>query len=224
MTKPKYSTQCILGIKLSGFSMKIDSLEFGSDQSNYDCICNVNLSSSMNGNGSFDITILDKNYQAGCPIRNWKLISGAITFNWGDSIAKFILADQENHRTYQIEASKSSGTGSNFGFDIDVLTRSIFSKAQQIISEFPSAEIYNMYIDFQNISKDYNIDYYVLKKSELKDFSTNFNSFVRKIQNVIDTYNRAKKLLNECKDDRVNSLHVKFDDEYRNFIQKNFSE
>ena len=40
-----YSTQYILGIKTSGFSMKIDSLEFGSDQSKYDYICNVNLSS-----------------------------------------------------------------------------------------------------------------------------------------------------------------------------------
>ena len=83
--------------------------------------------------------------------------------------------------------------------------------------------IYIIYIDFQETIPLHGINYNALK-SEPKDFSCEFNTFVHKVQKVIDTYNRAKKLLIECKDDRANSLHVKFDNEYRNFIQKNFSE
>ena len=53
---------CILGIKWNGVSMKMDTLEINVDHTAYDYICNVMLAMESNGNGRYDISIVDKDF------------------------------------------------------------------------------------------------------------------------------------------------------------------
>lgn len=74
---------CILGIKCNGVSMKIDSLEIDANQAAYDYICNVMLAVESNGNGRYDISIVDKDFIQGFSIGEWRITKAWIIFNWG---------------------------------------------------------------------------------------------------------------------------------------------
>ena len=146
-----YERQSILGVKVNGTTFILTTLNEGDDQSSYDYIVNTSNSSYNNGNGSFSITILNKDFEKGLPINNWTLLEGTITFNWGDSDCYFVLIDENGERTKNIFAC--SGRGSSAGFNIENLTRSIFPKARDIIAEYPSARIYNTIDEFNKQGK-----------------------------------------------------------------------
>ena len=99
----------ILGIKCNGMSMQIDTLEFDSDQTDYDYICNVTLQSSNNGNGMYDISILNKNFVQGFPIGKWRITKACLSYDWGNSYAYFIMTDEVGKETKKITASKQKG-------------------------------------------------------------------------------------------------------------------
>ncbi len=61
---------CILGIKCNGVSIDILTLRIDSNQAPYDYICNVSLSRDCNGNGTYDISIIDKDFTKGFNIGN----------------------------------------------------------------------------------------------------------------------------------------------------------
>lgn len=137
----------ILGIKRNGVSLKIDTLTFDSDQSGYEYISNIDRVLNNGGNGKYNITIFDHNLIQGCPIGNgWVLLSGYISYNWNKASVYFILSDAKGEKT-QILASNQI-TPANVDFNIDIMAKSIFRKAQEIILQFPSASIYNAYTDF----------------------------------------------------------------------------
>lgn len=149
---PIQDKSCILGVIKNGVSFKIDTLKIEDDQSIYDYVCNVSSASYNNGNGTFNISILNKDFIAGMPFGKWTLIGGGISYRWDDSYAYFYLIDENGDKTNAIKASKSRG--SYAGFDINAMTRSIFTKALEIITEYPSAKIYNTFSDFlENIRK-----------------------------------------------------------------------
>ena len=91
--------ECILGIKCNGVSIKIDTLEIDADQTTYDYICNVMLAAESNGNGRYDISIVDKNLIQGFPIGEWRITKAWIFFNWGFAEAKYIMSDKYGNFT-----------------------------------------------------------------------------------------------------------------------------
>lgn len=120
---------CILGIKCNGVSMKIDTLEIDGDQTAYDYICNVMLAVESNGNGRYDISIVDKEFIQGFPIGEWRITKAWIIFNWGFAEAKYVMSDKYGNLTHEIIASRQKGSIS--GFSTSILTKSIFASAQK---------------------------------------------------------------------------------------------
>ena len=59
------------------------------------------------------------------------------------------MSDKDKYETDYIVSAYLKGTAS--GFDIEILARSIFAKARQIVTEYPSAFIYNAYDRFQDL-------------------------------------------------------------------------
>lgn len=143
-----YNQECILGIKLNGCSFNIACLNISDDQAPYDYNCNVNPKSHVNGNGSFTISITNKDYIQGLPLGTWILLEGLIVYDWGESISYFYLLDMNGVKTNKIRATVARGSAR--GFQIEGLGRAIFSKAREVIEKFPSASVYNAYSNFMN--------------------------------------------------------------------------
>lgn len=205
-------SDCILGIKCNGVSIKIDTLKIDSDQSPYDYICNVNLSHEDNGNGQYNVTIIDKNLLQGFSIGKWKITKAWISFNWGDSYAKMIMVDSEGNETIEIIASQQAGSRSNSRgyYDTNTLARSIFTKAQKVAIEYPSAAIYNAIMDLEEKKSGYHWKYiqdeYSKVQSNLEELIDLLNYAVNKLKEYMDKYYEAKKLLEGCDDPRAKQL------------------
>lgn len=202
-----HNQECILGIKLNGASFKIDLLDIEDDQTAYDYICNVNPSSHVNGNSSFSISITNHDFIKGMPLGLWTLLEGCIIYDWGESISYFYLLDKDGMKTNRIKATCARGSAS--GFRIEGLTRAIFTKAREIIEEFPSAPIYNAFANFSDVklrpfSKEVRkfaeeiSDFEIIEKFESKTLKP----YISYIQRYTDLIN----ILSNCEDERCKRL------------------
>lgn len=215
---------CILGIRCNGVSIKIDTLQFESDQSEYDYICNVNLSSSSNGNGTYNISIVNKDLAQGFPIGKWRITKAYIAFDWGKSVAKFIITDENGNETKPLTASQQRGTASSEGFNTNSLARSIFAKAQMVISEYPSAAICDAVIEFDEQSSDYTWRY--IKESFSKG-GRNAEQYIeligylsKKVAEYTNSYKRLKEILELNDDPKAKQLLIKINNDCRNVLQE----
>ena len=211
----------ILGIKYNGMSMQIDTLEFDSDQTYYDYNCNVTLRSSNNGNGMYDISILNKNFVQGFPIGKWRITKACLSYDWGNSYAYFIMTDEVGKETKKITASKQKGFVS--GFDVDLLTRSIFSKAQKIVSEYPSSNIYNVISDLQEEKERYywkgTMEWFYKDYPDMNEFIEDVQSSIDKLSCYLAKYQDAKNILEECKDERAERLLTQINNDCISHLQ-----
>ena len=66
--------ECIFGIKCNGVSIQVNKISIDTDQSEYDYICNVSLRRSSNGNDTYDVSIINKDYIQGVPVGKWQII------------------------------------------------------------------------------------------------------------------------------------------------------
>ena len=211
----------ILGIKRNGVSLKIDTLTFESDQSGYEYISNINRVSRSGGNGQYNITITDHNLNQGCPIGNgWKPIFGNIYYYWSEAYAYFILSDEHGVKTKEILASQEK-TPLSKGYNIDALAKSIFFKAQEIILQFPSASIYNAYMDFIEIKPKYHLG--VIDREGNSETVQGFiNGNYEKIADYIDKYKQLSLLLSTSKDSKCERLLMEADEVMVEFIREHF--
>lgn len=201
----------IYGIKANGTSIELIPLSIEDDQTPFEHICNVSLCENSNGNGLYSISILNKHFEKGLSIGNWKLIEGRIGFDWGESTTTFIMEDSLGNRTERCYGM--SGKGSARGFDIDTLTRSIFPAAVDIVASYPNAEAYNVYVKFLSKSnharysscrKFMDVEYpkesviYFKKENllHLKCFVEKFEDLVKALDGKDDL--RSINLLNEA--------------------------
>ncbi len=211
----------ILGIKRNGVSLKIDTLTFEADQSGYEYISNIDRVSRSGGNGQYNITITDHNLNQGCPIGNgWKLIFGNIYYYWSEAYAYFILSDEHGVKTKEILASQEK-TPLSKGYNIDALAKSIFFKAQEIILQFPSASIYNAYMDFIEIKPKYHLG--VIDREGNSETVQGFiNGNYEKIADYIDKYKQLSLLLSTSKDSKCERLLMEADEVMVEFIREHF--
>ena len=208
---------CILGIGINGLSFSIYRLSIYDDQANYDYICNVMSEKNINGNGSFLISFVDKNMIQGLPIGYWKIKGGGIRFNWGESLSWFTMIDANGHETKTIKAASDKGSVS--GFSTEDLTKAIFPKAQSIISEFPSAEIYNAIINVKNSMPhidDIKKNRELINPEECVEYFT--NKTFEKLSNYVNHFRLAKALLQKSEDNRSKLLLTKMTDDFMNLI------
>lgn len=211
----------ILGIKRNGVSLKIDTLTFEADQSGYEYICNINRISNSGGNGKYNITVTDHNLNQGCPIGNgWKLISGNIYYYWSEAYAYFIMSDEHGVKTKEILASQEK-TPPSKGYNIDALAKSIFFKAHEIVLQFPSASIYNAYMDFVNKKPKSHLG--VIDREGNSETVQGFiNGNYEKIVDYIDKYKQLSHLLLNSEDSKCELLLMDIDEVMVEFIKKYF--
>ena len=211
----------ILGIKRNGVSLKIDTLTFEADQSGYEYISNINRVSRSGGNGQYNITVTDHNLNQGCPIGNgWKLISGNIYYYWSEAYAYFILSDEHGVKTKEILASQEK-TPLSKGYNIDALAKSIFFKAQEIVLQFPSASIYNAYIDFVDKKSKCHLGI-IDKENDSETVKGFINGNYEKIVDFIDEYKQLSHLLSSSKDTKCKQLLMDIDKIMIEFIKEHF--
>ena len=217
---------CILGIKCNGVSMKIDTLEINVDQTAYDYICNVMLAMESNGNGRYDISIVDKDFTQGLPIGEWRITKAWIIYNWGFAEAKYIMSDKNGYLTHEIVASRQKGSFS--GFSTSTLAKSIFSSAQKIVCDYPSAPICDSVMALDNMvdglyPQSIKESYKKYQRKETyytktEDFLNSMGHWAKKISDLVVKYKDVKKLLSDVDDPRAEQLIIRTTEDCKNAI------
>lgn len=202
-------SECIFGIKCNGVSISVNQISIDSDQSGYDYICNVSLKNSSNGNGTYDVSIINKDYIQGMPVGKWRIKNASIFFNWGTSSSYFVMEDEDGNESIEIKAGEQKGSTS--GFDLPSLTRAIFTKAQEVVRDYPNAKVYNFVSNYYKSSKDLNIDYF-LRTASRKDYKSDdeYIGFIEyatsKLNPHLKVYKETIELLSVCEDTRTENL------------------
>ena len=150
----------IFGIRCNGVSIQVSQISIDEDQSMFDYICNVSLKHFWKGNGTYDVSVVNKDYVHGMPVGKWRIKKAWIKYDWGESNAKLIMEDPDGSETCEFVADRQKGSYS--GFHVPSLVRAIFSKAQNIVSDYPNAKVCNAIAELKASKENLNIHY--LKK------------------------------------------------------------
>lgn len=203
-------SDCIFGIKCNGVSIEVSQISIDDDQSRFDYICNVSLKDAWNGNGTYDVSIINKDYFQGLPVGKWRLSKAWITYNWGDSFAKLVMEDEDGNETCDIIASADRGSAG--GFHVSSLARSVFTKAQEVVRDYPNAKICSAIIELHESQKQLNVSFlkeYCLGKVKEKsdeEYVDNIEYVILKLSKHFEVYKRTKELLKEQEDQRSKQL------------------
>ena len=200
-------SDCIFGIKRNGVSISVSQISIDEDQSMYDYICNVSLKESNNGNGTYDVSIINKDYIQGMSVGKWRITKSWIEYNWGDSFSKLIMEDEEGNETCNIIADNQNGSKSSYGFNIVSLTLAIFTKAQEIVRDFPNAKVCNAIMELNKSKKVFHLSYLkdrykeVLTKSD-EEFIDFMSYAANNVSNYLSAFKETKELLEDLDDPR----------------------
>lgn len=197
--------ECYFGIKCNGVSISVTQISIDSEQSEYDYICNVSLKDSNNGNGTFDVSIINKDYIQGMPVGKWRIKKAWISYNWGASYAQLIMEDEDGNETNTIQADIQKGSAS--GFHLPSLAMTIFTKAQEIVRDYPNAKICNAILELNESKKHLHLSYYMQKYKEARNEpDEQYIDFIRFVANEISEYlnvfKQTAEILKECEDQR----------------------
>ena len=206
--------------------MKIDTLEINADQTAYDYICNVMLAMESNGNGRYDISILDKDFIQGFSIGEWRITKAWIIFNWGFAEAKYVMSDKDGYYTHEIIASRQKGSFS--GFSTSTLAKSIFSSAQKVVCDYPSAPICDSVMALDSMiavlnpptikeryKKYQRKDAYYTKT---EDFLDSIGYWAKEISELVSKYKDVTKELSDVDDPRAEQLITRTTEDCKNVI------
>jgi hypothetical protein len=201
----------IFGIKCNGVSISPSRISIDDDQSQYDYICNVTLKDSWNDNGTYDVSIINKDYIQGMPVGKWRIIKAWISYNWGDSFAKLRMEDEDGTETCDIVADNQNGSKSSYGFNIYSLTLAIFTKAQEIVRDYPNAKVCNAIMELNKSKKDFHLSYLIDRYQEVLNKSNEeFIDFMEyaagKISKYLSAFKEVKELLEDFDDPRSKKL------------------
>ena len=202
-------SDCIFGIRCNGVSISVSQISIDDDQSKYDYICNVSLKDSYNGNGTYDVSIVDKDFVSGMPVGKWRIKEAWISYNWGDSKAKLIMEDEDGNETIEITADDQKGSAS--GFHVPSLARTIFTKAQEIVRDFPNAKVCNAIMALNKSKKDFHLSYLIDRYKEVSTKTDeeyiDFMSYAaNNISNYLSVFKETKELLEGLDDQRSKKL------------------
>lgn len=211
------------GIKCNGVSIAVTQLSISDDRSAYDYICNVTLAQTWNGNGTYEISIVNKDNIQGMPVSDWRITKACIRYWWGDSVAILKMEDAQGNETSEIVATTDRGSASSF--DVPNMTRTIFTKAQQIVRDYPNAKVCNAVIELQESQKNINVPYLKDRyKDKLKESDIDFIDFIEsglsQLSKHLELFIQAKKLLIDLEDERSKLLLKNITTDCRNILNQ----
>lgn len=197
----------IFGIRCNGVSIEVSLISVDEDQSKFDYICNVFLKHSCNGNGTYDISIVNKDNIPGMAVGKWRIKKAWIRFNWGCSESKLIMEDSDGSETCELVADRQKGSASGF-FNVPSLARTIFSKAQSIARDYPNAKVYNAVAALQESKCSLR---FVKKDLSCQDdgsekYISNIESVLRQLAQYLNVYKTTRDLLSKEEDQRSELL------------------
>lgn len=210
------------GISFNGPSFKFDKLSPLSNSYMYNYFCNVSRVSHYNGNGTYDVTITDSHFKRGCPVGKWKIVSGKIEYCWVSMTSSLVMMDEYGRETIKIIAQVQKVRQYHQDYDIESVTRAIFSKAVEISSRFPSSEIYNAYKKFMDcIINDEYVKVFKDKETKSESIEYFFDESLPKIKKYFELYTDIHNLLNP-EDEYCKPLLVEIEDKMYNFLSSVF--
>ena len=186
----------IFGIKKFGESLVFSPISNNSDLYSSEYICQVSLKVSSNGNYNYDVSIVNNLDEQGVPIGKWKIIKGEIDIWWGISISTFIMEDENGRETTAITACReNAGSRTSESVSRDFLTRAIFTKAKEIVEEYPNATVYNT-LRCLETTKEEITSAISLYKSEDNKSHEDFMQLIEKITSFFGNYLKMFKEIN----------------------------
>lgn len=130
------------------------------------------------------------------------------------------MSDEHGVKTKEILASQEK-TPLSKGYNIDALAKSIFFKAHEIVLKFPSASIYNAYMDFVDKKPKYHLG--VIDRESNSDTVQGFiNGNYEKIADYIDKYKQLSLLLSNSNDPKCKQMLMEADEVMVEFIREHF--
>lgn len=215
------------GVKCNGVSIEVTQLSISDDQSAYDYICNVSLKQTWNGNGAYDVSIVNKDYIQGMPVGDWRITKACIRYWWGDSKAILKMEDAQGNETCEIVSTKDRGSASYF--DVPSMTRTIFTKAQQIVRDYPNAKVCNAIMELQESQENINVSSLRGRyQDKLKESDINFMDFIesglKQISKHVNLYMQARELLVGLEDERSKQLLKDITTDCRHLFSDLFAE
>lgn len=130
------------------------------------------------------------------------------------------MSDEHSVKTKEILASQEK-TPLSKGYNIDALAKSIFFKAHEIVLQFPSASIYNAYMDFVNKKPKSHLG--VIDREDNSETVKGFiNGNYEKIADYIDKYKQLSHLLSNSENPKCEQLLMDIDGVMLEFIKEHF--
>ena len=213
----------ICGIKYFGDSIIVSENPIGSDLSSYDYICTVSEIEDINDNKSYDVSIVNKENAQGMPVGKWKIKKAKIYKDWGRSISYLIMEDEQGIETSLIKAcQKDAGTRTSVMVSLSFLTRAIFTKAQEIVREYPNATLYNT---LQNLEKNKNeveriISLYKSKENKSdEDYMKLLEDTTSLCVEYVKMFNKTITLLKTENNPKYKELSMTITSECKNIIE-----
>lgn len=218
-------SDCIFGVKYFGDSIIISESPIGSDIMNYEYICTVSEIEDRNDNRTYDVSIVSKDNVSGILVGKWKIKKAKISKDWGRSFSYLVMEDEQGIETSMITAcQKDGGTRSRETVSFIFLIRTIFDKAQEIVRNYPSAEIYNVVNELEKFSSNINLSHlkYLYEESKQKS-DESYLDFIKKTADIItkqiDSSKKAANLLKELDDQKYNKLRNDIFSKCKNIIE-----
>lgn len=212
-------SDCIFGINYFGDSIIVSETPIGSDLMKFDYICTVSLKTDDNDNRTYDVSIVNKDNVSGMPVGKWRIKKAKISKDWGRSFSYLIMEDEQGIETSIIKAcEKDGGTKSRETVSFSFLTRAIFDKAQEIVRDYPNAEIFNVVNELEKFSNNNNISHikylYGESKQKLDESYLDFikgtaEGIIKQIENSQKAANFFKELNDQKYDKLRNDILAK---------------
>ena len=146
------------------------------------------------------------------PVGKWKIKNAEITEFWGVSYSCLVMEDEQGVETSSIKACKVDvGTKTREKVSISFLTRAIFTKAQEIVRDYPNAEILNAIIELEKFSDSNNLSHIKYLYEESKDKSNeNYLDFIEEIAKEIikhiEVLKNSTRVLKELDDKKYEKI------------------
>lgn len=212
----KKTDDCIFGIRCNGVSVEVSQISIDEDQSKFDYICNVFLEKSWNGNGTYEVSIVNKDNIPGMAVGKWRIKKAWISFNWGDSMSRLIMEDPDGSETSELVADSQKGSAS--GFSVSSLARSIFSKAQSTVRDYPNAKVYNAVAELQELKRSLPFASLSRQDDGSERYISDIEFALRKLAQYLNVYKTTRDLLRKEEDQRSQLLFKNLTAECRHLL------
>ncbi len=204
-----YHNSYIFGIKKFGETIIVSENVDNSDLNAFEYLCQVSLKSSGNDNYTYDVSIVNKNMVLGMPIGKWIIKKGEIHIYLVNSFYTLTMSDdQGKDSSIIVGRTEKVGSRTTEKASIVFLTRAIFTKAQEIVRDYPDAMVCNAIMELEKSKQNFNLSYHINRYNEVinKGDNVSYIDFMEFAANdilkYIKKFKEAADLLKKYDDQR----------------------